>query len=202
MITKEVADTEESLKIKNIDSEFPIMREIAHRWSARSFSDKMLEEEKILELIEAARWAPSAMNEQPWRYTYAFRKTEGFEMMWNSLLPGNQPWAKNASVLMIAYAKTTYSSNGNPNGAALHDLGMANAQLFVQATHNNIFGHIMGGFDAHKLNEYFPVENDMKPVVMIALGYLDNHEKLDEPFKTREVTPRTRRTLNEISKRV
>ncbi|MDX1912998.1 MAG: nitroreductase family protein [Saprospiraceae bacterium] len=175
---------------------------IKNRWSARAFSDQDLNEEHILTLIEAASWAPSSMNEQPWRYRFALRGEAAFERMWECLLPGNQAWAKNAAALLLCTAKTTFTRNGLSNRHALHDTGMANAFLMLQATEMNIFGHIMAGYDPIKLQETYALASDEEAVCIIALGFLGTPEQLDEPFRTREVTPRSRRDVEEFVMRI
>ena len=118
--------------------------------------------------------------------------------MVDCLMPGNQPWAKNAPVLILALAKTEYD-NGTPNGAALHDLGMANANLILEATALGLHGHFMGGFDRAKAQEVFQLPATLQPVVMIALGYLGDAEQLEEPFLSREKAPRQRKPLADIT---
>jgi len=169
---------------------------IKNRWSARAFSEKEITQEKLETIFEAAGWAFSAMNYQPWRYIYAHRKDEtNFKRMTDCLAGGNKPWAKDASVMIMALAKKNYD-NGTPNASALHDIGAANATLILQALSMDIYGHLMGGYDKEKAIELFKIDtNEYEPVVFIALGYLDSPEKLIEPFKTREVTPRTRKPL-------
>lgn len=184
--------------IKIATTRLPVIDLIKTRWSARAFADKPLTDEQVLTLIEAASWAPSSLNEQPWRYRYALRHTEAFGQLWDSLLPGNQPWAKNAAVMLLCTTKTTFARNGAPNRYALHDTGMANAFLMLQATQMDIFGHIIGGYDPLKIQEAFKLSNDEEVVCVIALGYLGVPEQLDEPFRTREITPRSRKAVEEL----
>lgn len=188
--------------IKTAVTRHPVIDLIRNRWSARAFSEQDLNEDQILTLIEAASWAPSSMNEQPWRYRYAFRGGAAFDRMWACLLPGNQAWAKNAAVLLLCTAKTTFTRNGLPNRHALHDTGMANAFLMLQATEMNIFGHIMAGYDPDKLHETYAFADDEEAVCIIALGFLGSPEQLAEPFRTREVTPRSRRDVEEFVTRI
>ncbi|MCX7875078.1 MAG: nitroreductase family protein [Melioribacteraceae bacterium] len=188
--------------IKEAKTNYPINELIKKRWSARSFSEKEITEDEINTLFEAASWAFSAMNYQPWRYIYV-KKTdkENFEKFVDCLSDGNKPWAKNASVLIFSYAKKKYD-DGNLNVSALHDVGAANATLILQATSMNIYGHLMGGYSRTKALELFNLDiNEYEPVVFIALGYLDKPEKLEEPFKTREITPRSRKQINEFAKK-
>lgn len=184
---------------KIANTHHPVIDLIRKRWSPRSFSEKAISTDDVHTLIEAASWAASAMNEQPWRYYYAFRGNESFDNLWNCLLPGNQPWAKHAAVLMVSVAKTSYA-DGKPNATALHDTGMANANLLIQATSMDIYGHLMGGFDKEKTKATLRLEDDLQPVCMIALGYLNEAHKLEEPFRSRELTPRRRHHIDHISK--
>lgn len=172
---------------------------IKKRWSARSFSEKEITQEELDTILEAAGLAFSSMNYQPWRYIYAFKKdSESFSKLADCLSGGNKPWAKEASVLIMSLAKKKFD-DGIPNTSALHDVGAANATLMLQATSMNIYGHLMGGFDKEKATELFNIDRaEYEPVVFIALGYLDKPEKLNEPFKTREVTPRTRKEISEF----
>jgi len=185
--------------MKSAPTEYPVHELIRNRWSPRAFTDQAVAPETVGQLFEAASWAASAMNEQPWRYIYAHRAdTAAFQKMVDCLMPGNQPWAKNAAVLILSLTKTHYA-NGTPNGAALHDLGLANGNLILEATALGLHGHFMGGFDRAKAKEVFQLPDDLQPAVMIALGYLGAAEHLEEPFLSRESTARQRKPLAEIA---
>ncbi|SNC68351.1 Nitroreductase [Hymenobacter gelipurpurascens] len=185
--------------MKTAVTAYPIQESISKRWSPRSFAQQPVDPETLNQVFEAASWAPSAMNEQPWRYIYAHKSDqESFQKMVDCLLPGNQPWAKNAPVLILALAKTHYD-NGTPNGAALHDLGMANANLITEATALGLHGHFMGGFDQAKTRELFELPESLQPVVIIALGYIGEAEQLEEPFLSREKAPRQRKHHADIA---
>lgn len=186
--------------IKSPQVKYDIHPLIQKRWSPRAFSDKAITEEQLYELFEAARWAPSANNEQPWFYVYAFKDTPGFEQLWDCLLPGNQPWTKSAAVLMIAMKRNTFSGNGASNPWSEHDLGMANAQLFLQAAHHNIYGHLLAGFDKEKVKTVLSIDENIEPVCMAALGYLGDIDTLDEPYKSRELAPRNRMSIQDFTK--
>jgi nitroreductase len=188
------------MSIKVANTVYKVIDVIKNRWSARSFNGKPIAPQDLETLLEAASWAFSANNAQPWKYIYAHREnTAAFEKLHSCLMGGNQPWTKNASVLIavLAYKKL---ENGTENKAARHDVGAANASLMLQATSMNIYGHVMGGYDQAKAIEVLKIDTEIyDPVVFMALGYLDSPDKLDEPFKTREMTPRTRKSVNEIS---
>lgn len=191
------------MSVKVAKTEHPVLDIIKNRWSARSFSNKAISEKDLHTLFEAASWSFSANNAQPWEFIYAHKQdSEAFQKLHSCLLGGNQPWTKNAAVLMAVLA-TKKLENGYENRAAKHDVGAANTSLMLQATSMNIYGHVMGGFDATKAIDILNINTEIQePVVFIALGYLDEAEKLEEPFKTRELTPRTRKPLNEIVKRL
>ncbi|MCU0347927.1 MAG: nitroreductase family protein [Saprospiraceae bacterium] len=191
----------ETIKLAN--PERPIHDLIRSRWSARSFSEKAIAQSDLETILEAASWAFSANNSQPWHYIYAHHAdTEAFQKIWSCLMPGNQPWCANAAVLIVSCIHKVNES-GKPNNWAMHDLGAANATLMLQATAMGLHGHPMAGFDKAKTIETFNINADiLEPVAFLALGYLDEAEKLEEPFKTRELTPRSRKGVSEISERL
>jgi len=180
----------------------PVNQLIRERWSARSFSEKQISQEDLNTLFEAASWAASAGNEQPWEYIYAQQGTPGFDLLWDCLLPGNQPWTKNANVLVVAIARQNFAGNGKANIAALHDTGMANAHLFLQATELGLVAHPMGGFDRDKLTQALQLKVTEAIACVIALGYLGSPDQLEEPFKSRELTPRVRKPITEFIKQI
>jgi nitroreductase len=184
--------------IKRAVTQYPVLDIIKDRWSPRSFSEKEISAEDINTILEAGTWAFSAINEQPWRYIIARRGTDLFNSFFDLLFPGNQPWNKNAAALAISISKKTFADNDKTNSSALHDVGAANMLLTLQANSMGIYTHVMGGFDKEKAVRLLHLSEDLEPVVMIALGYPDNADKLEEPFKTREITPRTRKSLEEI----
>lgn len=188
----------DSIDIKKPDTSFELNPLIAKRWSPRSFSEKMMAVSLIEEIFEAARWAPSANNEQPWQYVFARRGTDGFNELLDCLSGGNQPWAKSASVLFVALSRDFFLRNGKKNRWAHHDLGLANAQLLIQAASRDIYGHLMAGFDHEKVVKLLGLADGVRPVCMGALGYLGDPSSLEEPYKTRELTERSRRPLSEI----
>lgn len=190
------------MNIKIPETKHKISDFIVNRWSARSFADKTIDDTILETLFEAASWAPSANNEQPWIYIYAKKGEENFDKLWECLMPGNQPWAKNAAVLGITIARTTFAANGNMNISARYDCGASNMLLMLEALQHNIYGHIMGGYDTKKARELLTLPENQEPVVMFALGYLDDPDKLIEPFKTREITKRSRKPLEEIVKHI
>lgn len=186
--------------IKEAVTKYPVHELISKRWSARSFSSKQISRDQVNTMLEAARWASSSVNEQPWQYTFSFNGTEGFNKIWEVLSAGNQPWVKHASVIMMCAARKTFSRNNEFNRHYMHDVGFANANLLTQATSMGIYGHILGGYDQDRARELFKLNDDQEIVAFIALGYLGDSNQLDEPYKTREVTPRTRKPLEEFTR--
>lgn len=185
--------------VKIAETKYPVLDLIKNRWSARSFSDEPIDEKDLYTLVEAASWMFSANNEQPWRFIVAPRGTIAFSNVMKSLVPGNLLWAKNAAAFIVSIAKTDFEKDGHPaNNWAEHDLGAANAAMILQATSMNIFAHPLAGFSAAAIKESFGLNDYLKPVTVIALGYLDDAEKLEEPFKSREQAPRKRKPLAEL----
>ncbi|MFT6867550.1 MAG: nitroreductase [Cyclobacteriaceae bacterium] len=172
---------------------------IAHRWSPRAFKTDMIPDEELFSLFEAARWAASSMNEQPWRFIYA-RKGEGaYDKIVASLMDGNKPWAKEASVLIATVVKTTFARNNNPNGSAIHDLGLAVGNMSLQATSLGIGVHQIGGFHRDMIREQFDLPTDYAPVTVLALGYFGDADQLPDGLRERERAIRTRKPLEEIA---
>ena len=173
---------------------------IRARWSPRSFADRPVTDEDLKLILEAARWAASSNNEQPWRFIVA-RKSDAqlFEKMLSVLVPGNQKWAKTAPLLMLTVAKRDFTQSGKPNRHAWHDTGAALAHIMLQATALGLHAHGMAGFDHERARNEFDIPADYEPVAAVAIGYLDSPDKLEEPYRERERSPRTRKPLSEIS---
>lgn len=170
---------------------------ITRRWSSFAFSNKPIERTELNKLLEAASWAASSMNEQPWRYLYAHRGTIAFDRMVDVLMDGNQPWAKNAAVLVIALAKRHFARNGKENRHHMHDLGSANTTLLLQAAEEGIRGHMMGGFHLEAALQAFEIDNTTWELgCFIALGYPGEADDLEEPYAGRERNPRERKDLH------
>ena len=185
--------------IKIPNTKYNVNSLFVDRWSPRAFSEKSISTEDLMSMFEAASWAASAMNDQPWRYIAAQKEnTESFNQLVDCLNPANQIWAKNAAVLIISGMSTIYSSNQKPNGGAMHDLGLANQNLILQAQSKNIYSHIMGGFDKEKATSLFNSDGSIVAHCMIALSYLGDPELLDETLKQRELTGRSRRPIEDF----
>ena len=165
---------------------------LARRWSPRAFSDRPVEIEKLQRLFEAARWAPSSNNAQPWRFVFS-KKEEGmdYDRLLGCLLEGNKKWAHRAPVLMLSVAKLTFD-DGTPNRHAWHDVGLATENLFLQATAMGLAMHPMAGFHIDKARTEVKIPSDFEPVAMIALGYPGDLSFLPEYLRERELKPRSR----------
>lgn len=190
-----------SIAIKTPKTENAVHPLLLKRWSARSFSSKPLSKKDLNTLFEAASWAPSSMNEQPWEFWYVTRsESEKFDLFLNCLMEGNKSWAKNAHTLILNLAHKNFKKTGQYNRHYLYDCGAANTNLLLQAAELDIYGHLMGGFHMEKTIQDLSIPEGLEPVCFIALGYLDAPEKLEEPFLTRELTARTRKGLGEFVK--
>jgi nitroreductase len=182
---------------KPAETQAPVHDLIRERWSPIAFSDRKLEREQILSLLEAARWAPSSFNGQPWSYLVATKDhPEEFERLAGCLVEGNS-WARRAPLLLLAVAATKFAHSGQPNNHALHDVGLANQNLVLQATALGLFAHQMAGFLADKARQVFEIPEDQVPVTMLAVGYEGQASDLSESQQKREVAPRSRRALKD-----
>jgi nitroreductase len=179
-------------------TDYPISEIIARRWSARAFSTRLVENSKLLSILEAARWAPSSRNEQPWRYIVFTNNNPEMLEKAQSVLKEINDYAKRAPILICAIAKKTYTENGNPNRLHFHDLGAANENMFLEAFNQGLIMHEMGGFDVQKAREVFNVPEDYEVGIMIAIGYQDIHHVLPYRLREKAFTPRVRKPLSEI----
>lgn len=169
------------------------------RWSPRAFSSRDVSDEDLKTILDAARWAASSNNEQPWRFLVG-RKSDGaaYDKLLNLLVPGNQAWAKSAPVLMIMAARRTFARNGAPNAYALHDTGQALAHLFLQATALGLHAHGMAGFDHERARTELGIPDDYELGAAVALGYWGSPDQLSEKQHQSELAKRERKPLNEI----
>ena len=179
-----------------VEGVLPIIHE---RWSARAFADRDVSAEDLKKVFEAARWAASSNNEQPWRFLVGVRGSETHKKIFEALVGFNKGWAGSAPVLILGVAGTTFTHNGNPNGYALYDLGAASSYLTLQAAALGMTSHQMAGFDhgAARTALEIPVEYALGSV--IALGYQGEPAALgNEQLIEREVAPRARKPLSEL----
>lgn len=170
---------------------------IKNRWSPRSFSDKSVSAEQLQRILEAARWAPSSFNEQPWRFIVGIKGDATWDKLYSCLVEFNQIWSVNAPVLLLAIGKKT-SAKGEPNSVYQYDVGQSMAYITLQAESEGLKSHQMGGFSKKKAQELFDIPEDFEPMVMSAIGYQAEPEKLRPNFAEMERQPRTRRSLAEL----
>jgi nitroreductase len=184
---------------KPAPTEHPIHELISHRWSPRAFADKSLAPETLRSLFEAARWAPSSSNEQPWAYLVATKHdTDNFAKALSTLVEFNQNWAKKAAVLVMAVAELAFAKNNSPNRNAHYDVGAATALLSIEATALGLVVHQMAGFDPEKARAAFAIPAGWDPIAAIAIGYPGDPETLPQRYRDRELAPRTRKPLKEF----
>ena len=168
-----------------------------NRWSPRAMSGEEIDEKTLLTLFEAARWAPSANNNQPWRFIYARRKTKHWDTFFNLLAEGNQVWAKNAAVLIVVISKTTFE-NGKPSITHSFDTGAAWVSLALQGSQSGLVVHGMQGFDYDKAKEVLLISDEYQVEAMIAVGKKGKKEDLPDFLQEREF-PSSRKTTSELA---
>ena len=176
----------------------PILPALAERWSPRSFvTSDTIDETALTAALEAARWAPSANNSQPAHFIVARRGSAAFESVRGALLGFNQAWAGNAAALVVGVAEVA-DAEGNARRFAEYDLGQALALFTVQAHHDGLHVHQMGGVNGAAITEAFDLPERFVPLTVAAVGTLDSADALpDEALRSRETAPRTRRPLAE-----
>src|ERR1700683_1411580 len=154
------------------NGEYTVHSLLTERRSPRAFSSRTVAPETLGSLLEAARWAPSCMNEQPWSFIVATKQNQpDFDRLLRCLLDFNLQWAQHAPLLVLSIARLTFASNGAPNRHALHDVGQAIAHLTFQATASRLVVRQMAGFDAEKARREFSIPLDHDPVSVSAIGY-------------------------------
>ena len=185
--------------IKKANTDHPIHELITNRWSPYKFADRLVSKEDLLSLFEAARWAPSSYNEQPWRFIMASKdQAQEFEKLLSCLVPANQEWAKNASVLVLGVTHLTFDRNGKENKAAIHDLGAAVSHLSFEATVRGISVHQMIGIEPESAKQAYNIPDDHEVLTAFAIGYSDLSENVSDDLSKRDQTPRARRTIAEF----
>ncbi len=184
---------------KLAETQVPIHELIQRRWSPRAFSDRPVEPAKILALFEAARWAASASNEQPWAFVVATQEDrKNFEALAGVLVDFNRAWADKAPVLILTLAHIRFEKDGKPNRYAFYDLGQAAANLSLQATALGLATHSMAGFNVEAARERFAVPEGWEPVSVIAIGYPGSPDSLSEKLRQRETAQRQRKPLEKF----
>ncbi|HKO04328.1 MAG TPA: nitroreductase family protein [Candidatus Acidoferrales bacterium] len=184
---------------RSAPAEYPIDALLARRWSPRAFADRPVDAAVLRQLFEAARWAASCYNDQPWYYLVATRENpQEFQKMLACLVEANQVWAKAAPVLAISVARTKFQHNGAPNRHAQHDVGAASAFLALEATSLGLAVHQMGGFDTARARESYSIPADFEPMAAMAIGYPGHPDSLSEKHRAGETAPRLRRPISDF----
>jgi nitroreductase len=182
---------------KPADASHPIHELISERWSPRAFADRSVEREKLYSLLEAARWAASAGNQQPWYFLVSTKEhAENHARLAATLWERNILWAQYAPVLILVVAKL-YDRPGKEL-TSFYDVGMAVGNLVTQAVDLGLVTHQMAGFDAEKARETLGIPEGYQPLAMIALGYLGTPDGLPDDLRKRELAPRSRKPLEEF----
>jgi nitroreductase len=179
--------------------EYPVHELIAKRWSGRAFSSRVVDTTTIGSLLEAARWAASCSNEQPWNFIVTEKeKRPDYDRLLGCLLEFNFQWAQHAPVLMLSIARLNFASTGKPNRHALHDVGQAAAGLALQATALGLIAHQMAGFDVQKARDEFLIPEGYEPCAVIAVGYPGDLASLSDKLRQKELAPRQRKPLRDF----
>jgi nitroreductase len=183
-------------------ADYPINPLFTDRWSPRSFTNEALSHEQVLTLLEAARWAPSASNVQPWRFVYALRGTAHWDGIFQALVPFNQRWAQSAGALIVVASTTTLVLSGKteatPNPWHAFDAGAAWAQLGLQAVHSGLAAHAAGGFDGDKLRQAIELPDDLAIHAVVIVGKRGPREALPADLAARE-EPNGRNALGTLA---
>ena len=184
---------------KTATTDHPVHSLVASRWSPYAWADASVSDEDLAALFEAARWAPSSYNEQPWRWIVARREDEAaFAKLLSTLVETNQSWAQHAPVLALGLASLRFERNGKPNKAAHHDLGGAAAHLSFEATARGLAVHQMIGIEPDRVRELYAVPEGVEPLTALAIGVAGEAAALPDKLRERETAPRTRKALTEL----
>ena len=179
-------------------SDLPIAPSIAHRFSPRSFSEREVTDAELELLLEAARWAPSSMNEQPWRFLVTRRAGEGHAALLATLNHSNAIWADKAPLLILVMADRILTRIGQENHHARHDVGLAVAQLTMQATTLGLGLHQLGGFHPDQARETFQIPERLDIISVLVVGFPGSPDQLPENLRTRELARSPRKPLTEL----
>jgi hypothetical protein len=177
---------------------YPVNNLSKIRWSPRAFAEKPVEKAKMRSILEAARWSPSAGNEQPWRFMIGFRDDETWQKIFETLDEGNKVWVKSVPVLLLSIGKKVWSRNNTPYAHFQYDTGQSVAHLTFEAMNQGLFVHQMAGFDAERAILAFDIPPDHQPLTAIALGYIGDPSTLPEELKERELSLRKRKDFSEL----
>lgn len=184
---------------RQASTDYPVHELIAKRWSPYSFDDRPVLVDDLRSLFEAARWAPSSYNEQPWNYIIATKeKPEEFAQLLSCLVEGNQVWARNAPVLALGIVRLNFARNDKPNRAAIHDLGLAAGNLVMEATARGLSVHQMIGILPDRAREIYEIPEGYEPMTGMAIGYRGDPNRLPDNLKERDLSRRSRKALREF----
>src|ERR1039457_2157651 len=187
------------MNIKKAVTDHPIQHALADRWSPYGFEDRPVAEADLLSLFEAARWAASSYNEQPWNYLLASKENPlEFGRLLSCLVEANQAWAKYAPVLVLSVVNLHFSKNDQDNRAAVHDLGLAAGNLLAEATTRSLSVHQMIGILPDKAREVYQIPEHYEAWTAMAIGYKADAALLLEALKERDLAPRQRKPLSEF----
>ncbi len=182
--------------IKYADTERAIQPLLSRRWSPYVFDARGVAPGDLAALFEAARWAPSSYNEQPWRYLVARREeAPAFAKLLSCLVEANQVWARHAGALALGVAMRSFSRNGKPNRAAEHDLGLASGNLCAEATARGLSVHQMIGILPERARELYAIPAEAEPLTALAIGHAGENPALSEAMQQRDREPRARKRL-------
>jgi nitroreductase len=186
-------------QLKQAPAQENVLPVILQRWSPRSFADRDVNPADLRTVFEAARWAASSHNEQPWRFLVGTRDSETYQKILSSLVEFNQLWARTAPVLILGVTRTTFSHNGAPNRVALYDIGAAAATMCYQATALGLHTHQMAGVNLDVARGLFNVPDEFIFGAAMALGYLGEPAALpNQQMQDQETAPRQRKPLSEF----
>ena len=184
---------------KRASTDYPIHELLAERWSPYGFEDRPVAQADLRSLFEAARWAASSYNEQPWNFFVATKENpEEFARLLSCLVEGNQGWAKAAPVLVLGVVSLKFSRNNKDNRAAVHDLGLAAGNLLVEATARGLCVHQMIGILPDKAREVYQIPEHSEAWTAMAIGYKGDPAKLPDVLKERDLTPRQRKPQSQF----
>lgn len=179
-----------------VAADHPITELFTRRWSPYAYADRPVADADLRSLFEAARWAASSYNEQPWSYLVATKAdAEEYSRMLSCLVEGNQAWAKDAPVLALGCTRLVFTRNGKPNAAAVHDLGLSTANLMLEATARGLAVHGMIGIVPERVRSLYQVPENVQPLTALAIGYTGDAANLPEPIRERDRERRLREPL-------
>ncbi len=183
---------------KTTPTQFTIHSNIEQRWSTRAFDNRPVEPAKLQSMFEAARWAASAFNEQPWRFILGINNDAAYTKIMETLVEWNQKWAGQAPVLILNIAKKTFSHNDTQNVTFKYDLGQAVANMTIEAVNQGLYTHQMSGFDANAAHQLFNIPDDYQAVSVMAVGYYKQDADLPTDMLEAETKPRSRKGFDQL----